>query len=168
METSGITMMENVLFADSEQAWCDSTSNLESKWTESRGQPQKPPQIWKNNCQALTVVSPQFALCDCPGKGFHPPLDRGDNVGLTLECWEIFPELEQGPGLSEAVSGVQQICSCPLGIHIPTWGKAVRDGGRRMQSWWWPLLSFCLGIPWERRHRWEKSPESPGSTDWGF
>lgn len=49
----------------------------------------------------VTVVSPQFALCDCPEKGFCPPsLDRGDNVGLTLVCWEMFPEMEWGPGLS--------------------------------------------------------------------
>lgn len=77
METSGNMMMQNVLFADSEQAWCDSTRNLESKWTESRGQPQKyhkSGKIIDKETLTVTIVSPQFALCDCPGKDSVPLL----------------------------------------------------------------------------------------------
>lgn len=138
----------------------------------------------------VTVLSPQFALWDCPEKGFCPPsLDTGHNVGFTLVCWEILPGVEWGPGLSGRLcQGCSRPAPCPLGIHTPNrWVKTVRGweraagvvgveggecragdgrvGGCHSRGHCCPSARVFHG---KEGTGGKKSPESPWSTGWSF
>lgn len=128
-------MMQSVLFGDSEQAWRDSTSNLESTWTESRGQPQEISQVWKNNWQRnIESHSCVPSVCSLwlPREGILCPFfGRGDGVDSAWVCWETFPGWSGALALAR-LSGVHP--------HSKQMGKSWEGDGhgkRRAQRWWW-------------------------------
>lgn len=155
-----------MLFADSEQAWCDSTSTLSPHGQNPGDSHKKYPRSGKTmdkETLAVTAVSPQFALGDCPGKDSVALLWAGENhVDLTLVCWEIFLSWR---------GALAWLGGCVRGAAPASWASSSQTEGWKLrgQSWWWwqggatagPLLFFCLGIPWERRHRWENHQRAP-------
>lgn len=156
IETSGNMMMQSVLFGDSEQAWRDSTSNLESTWTESRGQPQEISQIWKNNWQRnIDSHSCVPSVCSLwlPREGILCPFfGRGDGVDSAWVCWEIFPGWSRALALGR-LSGVhphsKQMGESWEGDGME--GGEPRAGGGRVGATAGPLLSCCPGVPWVGR-----------------
>lgn len=98
----------------------------------------------------VTAVSPQFALCDCPEKGFCAPSLEGEMVLTQLGCAGRHSLDGVGPWPWQGCQGC---------IPIPNrWGKAgrvmgmergePRAGDGSVGATAGPLLSCCPGIPW--------------------